>query len=392
MWKITSRIKRESLKVIIISCGDSGIAIGAGIIKNLKDHKVKVNGLAITTEFEESDSSELFDETFRIEGSRDGFAKNFEAAYESAKSDETKITTRLRKLLGKSFEGLVLVTTGSGATGLGATLVTLQILASSFDLHPPVITLLPEIFENSRVQYNAATFLYEVVYKEDGLNNPVLILDNRPALDEMELEFSEVSRKRIESIPDALGDLLIASFEKSVSDEFDANVADLFTVMHTAGISVFVSENLGDESGNVDSARIEDVISDSVIDTTNLTKDKIFEAKNAFISIFNIDQTGGKLSFQTEFETQKLFREFRNSNPHVKFVSMKDHGKQTKTPKLRAIIAGLPVPTRILQIMRIAQESRKRVMLKENMLANKVVQLDVDQVTKLEDQIQKYFS
>ncbi|OLS29071.1 MAG: Tubulin-like protein CetZ [Candidatus Heimdallarchaeota archaeon LC_2] len=385
-WKKFLHISKESLEVAIISCGDTGMEIGIGIIKNLQVHDVKVKSLLITTELVDEKSQKNFELTVSIPGSKDGYAKRLDVATKDIKNSSDEIKEKLEKLLGKSFEGLLFVATGSGGTGLGATTVVLEILAKEFNLKPPVITLLPEVFENSRVQYNAAEFIYQIAFKKRAPKNPIIILDNKPRIRELDLPFSEVSKKRLEIIPTALADLLIASFKDSITEEFDANVSDLFDVIHSQGISVFVSETIGGESGDLDNLRIEDVISESVIDTTSLNKDAVFEAERAFISIFNLEQPGGKLDFATRFETNKLFKEFRNTRPHVKFVS-----DETGEAKLRAIIAGLPLPTRILQIMRIARDSRKRIIVEENMLDYTEIRIDEDEIFQLEDSLQAVF-
>ena len=266
-WKKFLHISKESLEVAIISCGDTGMEIGIGIIKNLQVHDVKVKSLLITTELVDEKSQKNFELTVSIPGSKDGYAKRLDVATKDIKNSSDEIKEKLEKLLGKSFEGLLFVATGSGGTGLGATTVVLEILAKEFNLKPPVITLLPEVFENSRVQYNAAEFIYQIAFKKRAPKNPIIILDNKPRIRELDLPFSEVSKKRLEIIPTALADLLIASFKDSITEEFDANVSDLFDVIHSQGISVFVSETIGGESGDLDNLRIEDVISESVIDT-----------------------------------------------------------------------------------------------------------------------------
>jgi hypothetical protein len=385
-WKKFLHISKESLEVAIISCGDTGMEIGIGIIENLKAHDVKVKSLLITTELVDDISQKNFELTVSIPGSKDGYAKKLDVATKDVKNSKEEISDKLGKLLGKSFEGLLFVATGSGGTGLGATTVVLGILAKEFSLKPPVITLLPEVFENSRVQYNAAEFIYQIAYKKRAPKNPIIILDNKPRIRELDLPFSKVARNRLEIIPTALADLLIASFKDSITEEFDASVSDLFDVIHSQGISVFVSETIGGETGDLDNLRIEDVISESVIDTTSLNKDAVFEAEKAFISIFNLEQLGGKLDFATRFETNKLFKEFRNTRPHVKFVS-----DDTGVAKLRAIIAGLPLPTRILQIMRIARDSRKRIIVEENMLDYSEIRLDEDEIFQLEDSLEAVF-
>jgi hypothetical protein len=283
----------------------------------------------------------------------------------------------------------MLITTGAGATGLGSALVVVDILFKHYKRTPPVLTLLPEAFENSRVQYNISLFLYRVSFSDTSYGNSIILLDNKPSIAEMDTPMAEVARNRIETIPVALADLLYASFAQSLSPEFDANTEDLFEVIHTPGVSVIVSEELGTGQSTADSSRIEDVISDNVIATTALTKEGVFGAKNAFISLFNISQSEQKLSLQTEFEARKLYREFRDTHPFVKILAQDDNIRGDN-PKLRAIVAGLPLPTRILQIMRLARESRKRIIVKEKMLANEVIPLDVEKVEDLEEKLKGY--
>lgn len=385
-WKKFLSTNRESLEVAIIACGGTGQEIGLGLVKELKKYKVKVKSLLIITEIYEREYVKSFDNILSIPGSGDGFAKRLDVAINAVKGVEIELLSQINKLIGKNFGGLLFVASGPGGTGLGSTTVVLDLLASEFNLKPPVITLLPDTFENSRVQYNAAEFIYQVGYKKGAPKNPIIILDNKPRLQELDQPFCDVARKRFDIIPIALADLLIASFEKTTTEEFNASVSDLFEVIHTPGISVFVAENISNESGSFGNVRIGDVISDSVIDTTSLNKDTVFGADKAFISIFNIHPVDGKLDFAIQFETQKLFKEFRNTRPHIKFVS---HGQSN--PTLRAVIAGLPLPTRILQIMKIAKDSRKRILVEESLLNFNEIDIDENRVFELEDKLSDVF-
>lgn len=385
-WKRFLQLSRDNLHVAVISCGETGIAIGKGLIRELKKHSVNIDSFGITTEFKDKEEMKDFNRTFRIPGSKYGFAKRIDDAKQAINPHKEEIAEHLRKLLGKNFEGLLLVTTGSGATGLSSTLVVLELLDDQFQLKPPVLTLLPEVFENSRVQYNSAEFLFEVAFKKKARRNPIIVLDNKPNIDELDLPFSEVAAKRIKTIPIALADLLVASYEDSVNEEFDASVADLFDAMHTPGVSVFVAEELGKEYGNVESARIKDVISDSIISSTSLARTVVFDARGAFVSVFNVNEADGSISLQTEFEARQLLREFSHANPHIKFVDRKG-----EPPRVRAVIAGLPIPTRIIQIMKIAKDSRKRIMVEENRKTFESIELDLEAVENRENDISEFF-
>ncbi len=147
-WKKFLSINRESLEVAIIACGDTGQEIGLGLIKELKNYKVKVKSLAVTTESHDAGYLKLFNQILVIPGSSDGFAKRLDVAIKAMKGTETELISEINKLIGRSFEGLLFVASGSGGTGLGSTTVVLDVLSSEFDLKPPVITLLPDVFEN----------------------------------------------------------------------------------------------------------------------------------------------------------------------------------------------------------------------------------------------------
>ena len=108
-WKKFLHISKESLEVAIISCGDTGMEIGIGIINNLKVHDVKVKSLLITTELVDDISQKNFEFTISIPGSKDGYAKRLDVATKDVKNSKDEITEKLGKLLGKSFEGLLFV-------------------------------------------------------------------------------------------------------------------------------------------------------------------------------------------------------------------------------------------------------------------------------------------
>jgi len=377
---------RHKLEITIISCGDAGQDIGAEIIDTLKERGAAVKSLAISSNLVPHSQAKKFQNRINIGDNQDGFAKKLEDAIEVMNTKRDVLRKEIKSVLSSEQEGLLLITTGAGATGLGGTIVVLDILYKEFKRIPPVLTVLPESFENSRVQYNTAMFLYDIIFKSTARGNAVILLDNNPTVKEYQLPFSQVSRKRIETIPIAIADLLYASFEPSISDEFTAEVTDLLESLHTPGISVFVAEDLSNDSGE-DSSRIQDVLSDSVIEMTSLPRDEIFTAKNAFITIFNIEKSEDKLSLQTEFEARKLFREFHENRPYVKFVN-EDNNAMIK---LRAVIAGLPLPTRIIQIMKIARDSRKKVISDEYSLSNEIINLDVERINELNSNLVAIF-
>ncbi len=381
---------KQTYELFLISCGDAGEEIGKGIINSITERGAVVNSLLITSGKIKKKEKSVFDHRLSIDD-RDGFSKKIDDTLDTLKNKRVLLKEYIEKVIPKKPKQLLIVTTGPGGTGLGSTLKVLQILYEDFKQIPPVFTLLPEVFENSRVQYNTAKFLYDVIYRKENYGNSVIILDNKPSMDELDKPFSKISNNRIELIPDAIGDLLFSSFQKSIAADFDANEDDLMEVIHTPGISVFVVEELQTDGGDT-STRLLSIIIDSVIKTTSLTNDQVFDARNAYISISNIDYNEDKLSRQTEFEANKIYKEFRNRKPFIKFVRTKDDEGKTVQPMLHAIIAGLPVSTRIIQIMQLGRDTRKEILFREHMLKNEIISLDIDKVTQLDNTLKNNFS
>lgn len=378
---------KSKFEVAVIAAGDTGREIGRGIISNLEERSADVSSLLVSTGTIDKKSSG-FKEVFIIDKNRDGFSKQLDVCLEVLETKRDELRKVIDKVISQNKNKLLFVTTGAGATGLGSTMIILDILYKDYKMIPPILTVLPEVFENSRVQFNMATFLYQMVYKDDARGNSIIILDNKPSLRELDKPFQELSKNRVEIIPNAIGDLLYASFLKTIAPDFDASVSDLLEVIHTPGISVFVAETLVSEEGE-DITRLETILADSVINNTSLSKDAVFEAKAAFITISDVDPDEEKLSFQTEFEARKLYKKFQNNRPYVKFV--KSEAEERQVPMIHAIVAGLPSPARIIQIMQIARDSRKKVIMDEYQLSKETVSLDVKKIEDLEKELHELF-
>lgn len=378
---------KSKFEVAVIAAGDTGREIGRGIISNLEERGADVSSLLVSTGTIDKKSSG-FKEVFIIDKNRDGFSKQLDVCLEVLETKRDELRKVIDKVISQNKNKLLFVTTGAGATGLGSTMIILDILYKDYKMIPPILTVLPEVFENSRVQFNMATFLYQMVYKDDARGNSIIILDNKPSLRELDKPFQELSKNRVEIIPNAIGDLLYASFLKTIAPDFDASVSDLLEVIHTPGISVFVAETLVSEEGE-DITRLETILADSVINNTSLSKDAVFEAKAAFITISDVDPDEEKLSFQTEFEARKLYKKFQNNRPYVKFVN--SEAEERQVPMIHAIVAGLPSPARIIQIMQIARDSRKKVIMDEYQLSKETVSLDVKKIEDLEKELHELF-
>jgi hypothetical protein len=123
--------------------------------------------------------------------------------------------------------------------------------------------------------------------------------------------------------------------------------------------------------------------------TTALSEEQVFDAKNAYFGLFNVEDSNESLSFQIEFEARKLFRAFREVNPFIKIVKTNEiYGSEAK---LRGIVSGLPLPNRALQIMRIARKSRKDMIIKEYQLSKEKIDVNIAKLEKMEDELKSYF-
>jgi hypothetical protein len=380
---------QHRLEVSIISCGDTGQEIGGKISKTLRDHGAIVKAMTVTSSLEKDHDDDGFDSHVWIDEKNDGFAKILKDGINAANENIEMIDESVKKIIPEDIKGLLIITTGAGATGLGCSLIIAKLLYEKYNRSPPILTLLPESFENSRVQYNISLFMHEIVFKEENYGNPILLLDNKANLKEYDMPFSHVARSRLNVIPTAFADLLYASYEEFVTEEFSSGADDLYDVMHTPGISVFISENLSDKGNQIKASRFSDVIAESVMSTTALSEEQVFDAKNAYFGLFNVEDSNESLSFQIEFEARKLFRAFREVNPFIKIVKTNEiYGSEAK---LRGIVSGLPLPNRALQIMRIARKSRKDMIIKEYQLSKEKIDVNIAKLEKMEDELKSYF-
>ena len=380
---------QHRLEVSIISCGDTGQEIGGKISKTLRDHGAIVKAMTVTSSLEKDHDDDGFDSHVWIDEKNDGFAKILKDGINAANENIEMIDESVKKIIPEDIKGLLIITTGAGATGLGCSLIIAKLLYEKYNRSPPILTLLPESFENSRVQYNISLFMHEIVFKEENYGNPILLLDNKPNLKEYDKPFSHVARSRLNVIPTAFADLLYASYEEFVTEEFSSDANDLYDVMHTPGISVFISENLSDKGNQIKASRFSDVIAESVMSTTALSEEQVFDAKNSYFGLFNVEDSNESLSFQIEFEARKLFRAFREVNPFIKIVKTNEiYGSEAK---LRGIVSGLPLPNRALQIMRIARKSRKDMIIKEYQLSKEKIDINIAKLEEMEDELKSYF-
>jgi hypothetical protein len=374
---------KPTFEITIIACGDTGQEIGAEILRTLEEFGKKAHhSLAINSGKRAHGTDKLYKEKLSISEESEGFARNLDKAIKSAAKFEKQLSDILKRAIPKE-NGITLICTGAGGTGIAATLLAVKTIKKQFKLTPPILTLIPEVFENSRTQYNIAEFIYQVVYSKNALGNPVILLDNKPTQLENNKPFEVVARKRIEKVPIGIANLLLSTFLKPSYQEFDAGFRDLMEVMNSSGIGVLVCEELGDEDGNLVSTRFIDILGDAVEHTTKLPKEKVFQARKVFCSIIDVDME----TFQFNLEANKFITSFSSNSPYLIFVDSQAEDKKVTRPTLNALITGLPLPPRIIQLFQIARDSRKNVLIREHELQREIIDLKLDDVMKLEDDL-----
>lgn len=371
----------KKLEVSIIACGDTGQAIGVEIMAVLGNLGKKLTKtLAINSGRKEHKKTQYFSSFLSIADDHEGFARDLDAAQQFAELKRQDIQSAISKIM-PSKEGILLILTGAGATGTACALLAIDIVKSEFNRTPPIMTLLPEEFESSRVQYNAAQLFYRVRFADDAYGNPIILLDNRVSYKEFTMPFSTVANKRITQIPNAIANMFYAAFAAPINDEYNASFADLYDVLHTNGISVVVSEILSDDSGEMLNTRFVDIVTDSVMTYTSLSRERILQSRKTFCAVLNAKMK----QFQFKIEANKFLTSFERK-PNLVFI---DTGDEQKIASLSAIVSGLPLPPRIVQILKTARDSRKRIIYEESREYDTAV-FDIDSIVQQEEALENY--
>ena len=374
----------KQFEMAIISCGDAGQEIGAAVITLLKNlGKEMHKSLAVSSGQSNHHTDPLFKKKISINPIREGFARDLTEATASAGSKYDELSKAIGGII-PSKNGLLMITTGGGGTGIASSLVVLKILREIYEQTPPVFLLLPEVFENSRVQYNISQFLFHTVYSKNPFGNPVILIDNKATESEYDQPFEKVSKLRLDLIPKAIANLLYSSFTDPLYEEYNAEFRDLSEVLHTSGIGILVAKDLMNEQGEVN-LRFDDIMMDSITEVTSLPRDKISEARKVFVSILNVDMQ----QFQFTVEAKKIKALYKETSPYLIFANTGDKNERDST--LNAIVTGLPLPPRIVQIMKIARDSRKDVIFTELKQSDQVKEIDIERVEKLEEQIENSY-
>ncbi len=378
----------KQLSISIIAAGDIGQTMGAKLIETLKAGGIEnVKGLAMNAGKREHFTNPIYDITFSVTEEKEGFARNLDIALENVSNWKSDIIPHLQKIIPKK-PGLMLLITGSGGTGISSILTVSKILKENYNLTPPIVLVFPERFENSRVHYNMAEFLYKVVFSNDPLGNNVILIDNMPTLDEMELPFEILARQKIEYLNRGFTNLLVSTMQSAYRERYDASLEDLEETFHTPGISFLVHvpfEKTGE--GEMLNLRYVDILVDEIVAKTSMTREEILESRKIYCAII-------RKSYETidfSYEAPRFVQAFENT-PFLKFIQTDESLKNefgVVEPSLNAIVAGLPVFPKLIQAFKIARDARKDEILSELDLKDEAVEMDLKRVHQLEKSIEK---
>ncbi len=383
------KLFKKQLHISIIAAGDIGQEIGAELILTLKAGGIEqIHSLALNSGRRSHHTDKIFDRIFSVADDIEGYARRLDDALADVAKWEQKIRPVLQKMIPKQ-PGLMLLITGGGATGVASILTVAKILKEVHRQTPPILAILPDRFENSRVHHNMATFIYRIVYSNDPIGNNLILIDNAPVLHEYDLPFEQTAKQKIDFVNRAITNLIISTNYDSYREDYEADFDDLYDVLHTPGVSFLVYAQFdqigrGQERANL---RYIDILVDEIVGRSSLNREDVFNARNTYCAILrknydNIDFT---------YEAPRFFQSFQKA-PFLKFIKT---GKELENelgvaqPSLNAVVSGVPVNPRLIEVFKTAQESRKKVIIDESNLSDIFLELDIDTVQKLEDELNR---
>ncbi|RMG43249.1 MAG: hypothetical protein D6732_00320 [Methanobacteriota archaeon] len=383
------RLFKKQINVSIIAAGDIGQSMGAKLIETLKAGGIdNIKSLALNSGKRHHETDKIYDQVFSISDEIEGFARNLEIALENVKNWKDKIRPLIGKMIPKN-PGIMFLITGAGATGVSSILTVSEILKNSYRYSPPVIFVFPDRFENSRVHYNTAQFLYKTVFSEDPLGNNILIVDNDPILEENAWPFERIAKGKIDYVNRGVTNLLISSFYDPYRENYDAGYDDLYDTLYNPGLSFLIHVPFEDliKEGGEGNLRYVDILVDQVIGRTAMTRDEVLDSRKVYCAIM-------RRSYETidlSYEAPRFLQSFENS-PFLKLIKTGDELKNdlgVAEPSLNAIVSGVEVYPRLIQAFKIARDSRKAEILAELDLEDEAVELNIEKVESLEEKIEQ---
>ncbi len=362
---------RIELEVSITAIGDFAGNVGERLINQLKPFDVKIHSLLIASNKPTKTQEKAFNRVFT-------YPMPFEKTIASRKKLLPEIKTEEVSALEKDLQKTVkndsrfhfFIISSDGFSTAFASKV-LEMLFQQHGITPIIFYILPDLNAPSIELLNTSEFIYEIFYKPNPLRLPLILIDLKPASDEEEMTASSFFSKKQDELSIAVRDLVVSSFLSPQVEEFNATIDDLSDVLRLKGLSMLVSKELGEINESQKAIRVNDLIVDAVAKSMMLKREDVYRSKQAYIAWFNVE-----LDFQTNFEAKKLVTSFETIRPHLKFVKNEELGIRA----VRAIIAGLPTPPRIIRTMQLARDLRKSIMTREGTLYDPYPNFDFERI------------
>lgn len=383
------RLFKKQVNVSIVAAGDIGQSMGAKLIETLKAGGIdNIRSLALNSGKRDHESDQIFDQVFSISDEIEGFARNLDAAMENVENWRDIVVPMLGKMIPKN-PGIMFLVAGAGATGVSSILTVAEILKNEFKYNPPILFVFPDRFENSRVHYNMAQFLYKTVFSEDPLGNNVIIVDNDPILDEGDWPFEKLAKTKIDYVNRGIANLLISAFHEPVRENYDADFEDLHETLYNPGLSFLVFSSFEDliREGGEGNLRYIDILADQIVGRTAMTREEVLESRKVYTAIM-------RRSYETidfSYEAPRFLQSFENS-PFLKFIQTGEELRNdlgVAEPSLSAVVSGVDVYPRLIQAFKIARDSRKAEILAELDLKDETVEIDLDKIATIEDKVEE---
>ncbi len=366
------------LEVSMTAIGDLAGKVGERLINQLKPFDVKIHSLLIASNKSDKSQEKAFNRVFI-------YPLPYEKTLASRRKLLSEIQVEQASSLEKDLQKTVkndsrfhffIISSDGFSTAFASRI--LETLSQQYGITPIIFYILPDLNAPSNELLNTSEFMYEMFYKPHPLRLPVILIDLKPASDEQSMTASEFFSKKQDELSIAVRDLVVSSFLPPQVEDFNATIDDLSEVLRLKGLSMLVSKELGEINEAQKAIRVNDLIVDSVAKSMMLRREDVYRSKQAYIAWFNVE-----LDFQTNFEAKKLVTSFETIRPHLKFVKNEELGIRA----VRAVIAGLPTPPRIIRTMQLARDLRKTIMTREGSLYDTYPNFDFDLI---QEEIQSF--
>ncbi|RMG43251.1 MAG: hypothetical protein D6732_00330 [Methanobacteriota archaeon] len=343
---------REIPEIPIIGIGGAGARIVEQLRKRFLQYGINYDLATIETDKDVLSKIEVT-RKLHIGDTPYGTAKQFRKGATIYKKDKEKIEafveTYLNEFHKKSNHNLVFLILGAGGTGVGVSLELADFLISK-GLRPVPILVLPSSLENTRTKFIAAAALYHFTYAPGSRskNLVTVLIDN----DEFFENNSKYKPEKIfgainERIGAVLADLI--TITEVESDGYSSDLNEFIEIFRgpkgIATLASFDKEETPEDLVDLYDGSIKKSLGYPLV-PSNATRGYIF-----------IQAGKGKI---TASSYRNLFLQFSNKDFFHEYKVSKDAGLH-----FRAFFVGNPVPDKLKEFMRAAEDVRVYILNEE---------------------------